>query len=75
MTTYPNVTVTPLVKVDPVLGGATLHADLPCIACIFKGEFDRHKESRRATHVVEVSDIVKLPLCAAHAEEFVGDKR
>ncbi len=75
MITFPSVTVTDLEVKDPMFGDPTEHASLPCMFCMFRGEFDRYKLDKRATKLVEVADLVKLPLCAMHAEEFMGDKR
>lgn len=73
--TFPTTVVRDLERTDPVLGGDTEYANLPCLFCMAKGEFDRFKQSHRATKVVAIADLMKVPLCDMHAEEFVGDKR
>lgn len=74
MTTFPEVDIQ-IIEAKDVLGIETDYAKLPCIFCMCKGEFDRFREARRATHIITVSDLVKLPLCQMHAEDFQGDKR
>jgi hypothetical protein len=73
--TFPTTFVTDLERTDSVFGGETQYANLPCLFCMAKGEFDRFKQARRATKVVAIADLMKVPLCDMHAEEFVGDKR
>ena len=74
MTTFPNVDVIELRTVDAISGDKNEYADLPCMTCIIMGSNpDRFKV--KATHLVVVSDLLKMPMCQQHAEDFSGDKR
>lgn len=75
MITFPNVTIRLLETKDSFTGQETQYANLPCLICMFRGEFDRHQPARRATELVEISDLMRIPCCRAHAADFEGDKR